>query len=77
MLRSTERVRLWCHEHSDVGIAVAAASGIRDMQVDQACPGVLVIPQNASIAEAIEDLLLIWVASDAADWENLIASLPL
>ena len=43
----------------------------------EACPGVLVISQNASVAEAIEGLLLIWAASDAAEWRNLIAGVPL
>jgi predicted nuclease of predicted toxin-antitoxin system len=40
-------------------------------------PGVLIVSQNVSVSEAIEDLLLIWLASEDADWTNRIASVPL
>ena len=40
-------------------------------------PGVLLLPQYLPIAAAIEQLLLIWSASDAEEWENRIAKLPL
>jgi predicted nuclease of predicted toxin-antitoxin system len=40
-------------------------------------PGVLIISQSAMVADAIEDLLLIWLASEDADWTNLIAKVPL
>jgi hypothetical protein len=40
-------------------------------------PGVLlVIPQNASIREVVEALILIWADDRADDWLNLIAGIP-
>jgi len=40
-------------------------------------PGVIVVPQYLSIGEAIEELVLIWGASDAEEWENRIVRIPL
>ncbi len=40
-------------------------------------PGVFLVPQSLAVASAIEDLLLVWLASDAADWENRLEWLPL
>ena len=40
-------------------------------------PGVFLVPQSAEVGTAIESLLLIWLASDAADWENRLVWLPL
>ena len=40
-------------------------------------PGVFIIPQRVEISTAIEELLLIWSASDAEEWTNLILYLPL
>jgi hypothetical protein len=39
--------------------------------------GVFLIPQSLDIATAIEELLLIWLASDASEWENRLVWLPL
>ena len=39
--------------------------------------GVIVIPQKLSIRVAVDDLLLIWEASEAEEWINRIQSLPL
>lgn len=39
--------------------------------------GVLVIPQKLPIRAVVEDLLLIWTASDAEEWRNRIQVLPL
>ncbi len=39
--------------------------------------GVIVIPQKLSIRDAVDDLLLIWTASDAEEWLNRIQVLPL
>jgi predicted nuclease of predicted toxin-antitoxin system len=38
--------------------------------------GVVIIAQNVSVNEAIEELLLIWAASESSEWANLIADLP-
>ena len=40
-------------------------------------PGLLVIPQHLSVADAVEDLVLIWSATDSAEWVNRIVYLPL
>lgn len=39
--------------------------------------GVIVIPQKLPVRAAVEDLLLIWTASDAEEWHNRIQVLPL
>jgi len=39
--------------------------------------GVIVIPQKLSVRAAVEDLLLIWTASEAEEWRNRIQVLPL
>ena len=48
-----------------------------DFIVNQPSPGVMIIAQKVSIGIAIEELLLIWAASDADEWANLIVDLPL
>ena len=39
--------------------------------------GVFLIAQNLPVAVAIESLLLIWLTSEASEWDNRICSLPL
>jgi len=43
----------------------------------QASPGVILIPQKLSLRSAIEELLIIWLASEAEEWVNQIRFLPL
>jgi Domain of unknown function (DUF5615) len=43
----------------------------------QNSPGVFLISQDLPIGIAVEAILLIWSASDAADWENRLTYLPL
>ena len=40
-------------------------------------PGVLVIPQHLPVSSAIEELTLIWSATEAEEWKNRICYLPL
>jgi uncharacterized protein DUF5615 len=40
-------------------------------------PGVLLVPQHLSIADAIEEIVLIWGASDVEEWRNRILRIPL
>jgi hypothetical protein len=40
-------------------------------------PGLILIPRSMPIAQAIEELLLIWHASQADEWTNLWRRLPL
>ncbi len=39
--------------------------------------GVFLIPQSLDIGTAIDELLLIWLASDASEWEDRLEWLPL
>lgn len=40
-------------------------------------PGLLIVPQYLPVSAAAEELLLIWIASEAEEWVNQISSLPL
>ena len=40
-------------------------------------PGVFIIPQQLGIGAAIEELLLIWSASEVEEWANRVLYLPL
>lgn len=39
--------------------------------------GVFLIPQSLDIRTAVDELLLIWLASEAEEWENRLVWLPL
>jgi hypothetical protein len=39
--------------------------------------GVFLVHQGLDMGTAIEELLLIWLASDASEWENRLEWLPL
>ena len=39
--------------------------------------GVFLIPQSLDVGSAIDELLLIWLASEASEWENRLEWLPL
>jgi Domain of unknown function (DUF5615) len=43
----------------------------------QTMPGLLIIPQNLSLQEAIDTLILIWAVSSEEEWLNRIVYLPL
>jgi len=43
----------------------------------QASPGLLVAPQHLSVSVVVEELLLIWNATEAEEWTNRICYLPL
>lgn len=40
-------------------------------------PGLIILSQKTDLLEAIEDLLLIWVASDAEEWIDRLFTVPL
>jgi hypothetical protein len=46
------------------------------LQAGASSPGVLLVPQYRPIADAIEEILLIWSASDAEEWKNRILKIP-
>ena len=43
----------------------------------QTSPGVLIVSQSSEVLRTIEELILIWVASDAEEYVNSIRTLPL
>jgi Domain of unknown function (DUF5615) len=45
--------------------------------VAQTSPGLLIVSQKLSLLDAIEALVLIWTASEAEDWVNRVAMIPL
>lgn len=42
----------------------------------RSCPGLIIVSQDLDIGAAIEDLLLIWVATDAAEWVGHLGFIP-
>jgi hypothetical protein len=38
--------------------------------------GILIVAQSASIASVVDAIVLIWAASEAAEWQNQIHHLP-
>jgi predicted nuclease of predicted toxin-antitoxin system len=40
-------------------------------------PGVFIISQRLAIRSGIDELLLLWTASEMNEWENLIVDIPL
>ena len=47
------------------------------LQAHGSSPGVLIVPQGLPVGVAIEELVTIWGASDAEEWENRIVRIPL
>jgi|SRR5579872_3695116 len=47
------------------------------LQAGNFSPGVIVVPQRLPVGDAIEELVLIWAASDAEEWRNRILRIPL
>ena len=43
----------------------------------EASAGLVIIPQPLPVASVVEDLLLIWSATEAEEWTNRICFLPL
>jgi hypothetical protein len=39
--------------------------------------GVFLVPQSLDVGSAIDDVLLIWLASEASEWEDRLEWLPL
>jgi hypothetical protein len=47
------------------------------IDVGSPSPGLILIPQSLDVGIAIDELLLVWQASDASEWTNRILWLPL
>ena len=43
----------------------------------QASPGLVILSQELDVGPAIEELLLVWTASEAKEWRNAVIFLPL
>ena len=59
----------------DVGTMPRHFRGFKE--TGNSSPGVFLIPQSLEIGRAIDELLLIWLASEASEWENRLEWLPL
>lgn len=44
---------------------------------ERRCAGLILVPEKLPIRDAIEDLLLIWHATEAEEWVNQMLRLPL
>jgi hypothetical protein len=44
---------------------------------ERQCPGLILVPDQLPIRDAIEDLLLIWHLTEAEEWVNFMQRLPL
>lgn len=51
-------------------------AAFEEFTATQPSSGVLLEPQRLSVGIAIEELLLVWAASDAEDWENVLCPIP-
>jgi predicted nuclease of predicted toxin-antitoxin system len=47
-----------------------------DFILNQTSPGVFIISQGARISRVIDDIILIWFASEPEEWSNTISDLP-
>jgi len=45
--------------------------------LQQTSAGVLIVSQQMAVRDAIDELLLVWSASESEEWTNRIAELPL
>jgi uncharacterized protein DUF5615 len=43
----------------------------------QSSPGVLIVPQQLGVGRVIEELVMIWVVSEAEEYTNFIRRIPL
>lgn len=58
-------------------VATIPAEFGRLLAEDIDSPGVFLIPQSLPLSVAIEQLVMIWSASDASEWRNRLVRLPL
>lgn len=49
----------------------------REFVQDHGSPGVFLISQSLAVGNAVEELLLIWAASDQSEWANQLTYVPL
>jgi hypothetical protein len=44
---------------------------------ERSCAGLILVPENVPIRDAIEDLLMIWHVTEAEEWTDRVEWLPL
>lgn len=49
----------------------------RQFTIQQPSPGVFLVPQKLAVNAAVEELLIVWAASEAEEWVNRLCYLPL
>ncbi len=59
------------HEQSTMPLHFAA------FIAEHESPGVLIVPRHHPLNHIVEDLVLIWAATEAEEWRNRMAYLPL
>jgi hypothetical protein len=47
------------------------------LQARGSSPGLILIHQHLPIGEAVDELVLIWGASEAKEWQNRMVKIPL
>ena len=50
---------------------------VAEFIVEATSHGVIIVPQKLAVSTVVDDLILIWLASEADEWINRIYSLPL
>lgn len=72
---------LWCEEHAFILVTnnrKTMPGHLHDHLVSgHHVPGILIMNSKMTIAETIEELLLIWVASDEEEYHDRLEHLPL
>ena len=48
-----------------------------DFLQGRSSPGLIIVPQDVRVGMAIEELLMIWVASEAEEWVNVFDFVPI
>jgi hypothetical protein len=63
-------------EASTPAVAAEACHFGESLMRRRSSPGVFLVSQFAPIGEVIDELMLIWAASDAEEWKNRIVKVP-
>ncbi len=71
----------WAADHARVLVTQDVNTMTRhlfdEIQAGHTTPGVIFIPRNVSVGEAIENLVLVWAATQSEDWSGRYDFLPL
>ena len=70
-IASSDRRTLVTHDHRTM------PTHFGEFLIAHTSPGILIIPQYVPVSWAVEELILIWSATEAEEWMNRICYLPL